>query len=359
MPKMSIQLFGKLSVRHDGFIINGFEARKVQELFCYLLLNRHHTISRESLANLMWSECTTAQAKKKLRQTLWRLQCALNSQSKTTRDQVLLVEPKWVRINEEADLWLDVAIFEKTFEFVQSLTGQELDAQKVQALQKAVELYQDPLLEGCYDDWCLYEREQLHNMYLVMLEKLMVYCEIHKDYDVGILYGMRIIYWDKARERTHRQLMRLYYLNGDRAAALRQYEQCITILDEELGVKPSKRTISIYKQILAEQLVEQEPITASTTEPPALTYISNGARQTGTLAPTNPQSLPEFSTSPNNEMLVYLIQLQEFLANLQNELKHSIQKFEQALNYNSNPSHSTNDNQEKTLQRPPGDVKRH
>ena len=59
-------------------------------------------------------------------------------------------------------------------------------------------------------------------------------------------------------------------------------------------------------------------------------------------------------------MLVYLIQLQEFLANTpENKVKHSIQKFEQALNYNSNPSHSTNDNQEKTLRRPPGDVKRH
>jgi len=359
MPKMSIQLFGQLCVRYDGFIVNGFEAHKVQELFCYLLLHRHHPISRESLANLMWSECTTAQAKKKLRQTLWRLQSVLNSHSETTQDQVLLVEPKWVRINEEAELWLDVAIFEKTFEFVQSLTGQELDAQKVQALQKAVELYQGQLLEGCYEDWCLYEREQFQNMYLVMLEKLMVYCEIHREYDVGILYGMRIINWDKARERAHRRLMRLYYLNGDRAAALRQYEQCITILDEELGVKPSKRTIAIYKQILAEQLVEPEPITASPTEVPALTLISNGALPTGTLTPTKPQSLPELSTSPCNEMLVYLIQFQEFLTNLQNEVKHSIQKFEQALNYNSNPSYSTNDNQEKTLQGHPGDVKRH
>jgi DNA-binding SARP family transcriptional activator len=348
MSKISIQLFGQLSVRRNEFIVSGFEAHKVQELFCYLLLHRRHSISRESLASLMWPDCTTAQSKKKLRQTLWRLQSALGSQSETAQDHVLLVEPERVRINEEADLRLDVAMFEKTFEFVQSLAGQELDTQHVLALQKAVELYQGPLLEGCYEDWCLYERERFQNTYLVMLEKLMGYCEVHQDYDLGILYGMRIISSDKACERAHRRLMRLYYLNGDRAAALRQYEQCVTILDEELAVKPSKRTIALYKQILAEQLVEPEPITPSPTE----------AQPTVISTPTKPQPPPEPSTSPIIESLVHLIQLQEFLATLQNQVQQSIQKLEQALNNNSNPPFLTNNDEEKMPQGRQGDVKR-
>jgi DNA-binding SARP family transcriptional activator len=310
MSRITIQLFGQFCVRRNEQVVGGFEAHKVQELFCYLMLHRHHSLSRESLASLLWPECTTAQSKKKLRQALWHLQSAMGSQSETVHDRVLLVEPERVQINAEADLWLDVAVFEKTYEFVQSLAGQELDAQKVQALQNAVQLYQGPLLEGCYADWCLYPREHFQNMYLVMLEKLMNYCEAHQDYDAGILYGMRILSCDKARERTHRRLMRLYYLNGDRAAALRQYEQCATILDKELGVKPSKRTITLYKQILAEQLVEPER----------------------TLTPTEVQPAPELSTPQLIESLSSLIQLQEFLANLQNQVQDNIQKVEQALN---------------------------
>jgi DNA-binding SARP family transcriptional activator len=327
-----IHLFGQLCVRHNELIVGGFEAHKVQELFCYLLLHRHYSISREFLASLMWPDCTTAQSKKKLRQTLWRLQSALGSLAESAQEHLILVEPERVRINEEADFWLDVAVFEKTFEFVQSLAGQELDTQKVQALQKAVELYQGPLLEGCYEEWCLYERERFQNMYLVMLEKLMGYCEVHQDYDAGILYGMRIISRDKARERAHRRLMRLYYLNGDRAAALRQYEQCVTILDEELGVKPSKRTIALYKQILAEQLVEPEPITTLTEPQTASTSIPTEVQPPAISTPTEPQTAFEPSTSPIIESLVYLIQLQKFLANLQNQVQQSIHKIEQALN---------------------------
>lgn len=341
MSGISIQLFGQLSVRRNEQVVVGFEAHKVQELFCCLLLHRHTSLSRESLASLMWPDCTTAQSKKKLRQTLWRLQSALGSHTEAAQEHLILVEAERVRINEQANFWLDVDVFQKTFEFVQSLEGQELDIQKVQALQKAVELYQGPLLEGCYEEWCLYERERFQNMYLVMLEKLMAYYETHRDYDTGILYGMRILSWDKARERAHRRLMLLYYLNGDRAAALRQYEQCVTILDEELGVKPSKRTIALYKQILAEQLVEPEPISTPTEPQPAPTptSIPTEIQPLVNTTPTEPQPVFEPSTAPILESLAYLIQLQEFLANLQNQVQQSIQKVEQALNNTNRPQH--------------------
>ena len=38
-----------------------------------------------------------------------------------------------------------------------------------------------------------------------------------------LAYGARILHCDRARERTHRRLMRLHFLAGDRTAALRQY----------------------------------------------------------------------------------------------------------------------------------------
>ncbi len=319
MSRISIQLFGRFCIQRDEQVLAGFEAHKIQELFCYLLLHRHHPLSRESLASLLWPDTTTAQSKKKLRQMLWQLQSALGSQKEAIHDRLLLVEPERVQINVEADLWLDVAVFERTFEFVQSITGQELDAQKAQALHDAVQLYRGSMLEGCYEDWCLYDRERLQNMYLAMLEKLMSYCEVHGGYDAAVLYGMRVISCDRVRERVYRRLMRLHYLNGDRAAALRQYEQCSAALDEELGVKPSKRTVALYKQILMEQLVEPEP-----------TFTPGGA-----------QPVLEVSASPLMELLGQLTQFQGVLADLQNQMQQSIQKVEHALNNNSNLHYPT------------------
>lgn len=313
MSRISIQLFGQFCVRRDEQLLGGFEAHKVQELFCYLLLHQHHSLSRESLASLLWPDAATAQSKKRLRQALWQLQSALGSQNESIQDRILLVEPDRIQINREADLWLDVTVFERAFDLVQGIPGQELDAQKVQVLQNALHLYQDPFLRGCYSDWCLYERERLQNLYLALLDKLMDYYEVHHDYDAGLLYGMRLISCDRVRERTHRRLMRLHYLNGDRAAALRQYEQCVAALFEELEVKPSKHTVALYKQILAEQLAEPS------------------------LPPIDAHRPLEVSTSPQIEMLCYLTQLQTTLADLQNQVQQSIQKVAQALNDNTQP----------------------
>src|SRR5947209_6389923 len=166
---LHIYLFGKFCVRRNDQVLDGFEARKVQELFCYLLLHRDQSLLRETLASLLWPESTTAQSKKSLRQVLWQLQSALGSQTEPINDRVLLVEPDWVQLNPEADLWVDVTVFEQASALAQKIPGKELNTAQVQALQSAVQLYQGPLLEGWYEDWCLYERERLQNLYLAML----------------------------------------------------------------------------------------------------------------------------------------------------------------------------------------------
>ncbi len=258
MSTLHISLFGKFCARRDGQLLEGFDARKVQELFCYLLLHRDHALSRETLASVLWPETTTALSKKSLRQVLWQLQSALGSQSAAISDRLLVLDAEWIQLNAQADLWLDVASLEYASNVIQKISGAELDAQRALMLQQAVQLYQGPLLEGWYNDWCILERERLQTMYLAMLDKLMGYCEVHRDFEIGLQYGMRILCYDRARERTHRCLMRLHYLSGDRAAALRQFDQCSAALEDELGVGPSRHTVALYEQIQADQLTETE-----------------------------------------------------------------------------------------------------
>lgn len=307
MTVLQIYLFGKFCVRRDGQELEGLDARKVQELFCYLLLHRDHALSRETLASLLWPETTTALSKKNLRQALWQLQSALGTQNESMSDRVLIVEPEWIRLNPEANFWLDVSTLENTFQLVQKVPGQNLDSSVAQLLQSAAQLYQGPLLEGWYQDWCLYDRERLQGIYLSLLDKLMGYCEAHRDYETGLHFGMRILCYDRARERTHRRLMRLHYLNGDRASALRQFEQCSSALEEELNVSPSKGTLVIYEQILADQL--DEPVAAiasSETSSEIAEFLLPG-------------------------ILHRLTQLHASISDLQKQLEQSIQVVEQAL----------------------------
>lgn len=273
MADLCVRLFGKLTVQRNYRALEGLHAGKVQELFCYLLLHRDRPHPRETLASLLWGECSTQQSKKYLRQALWRLHLALHCAARPLQSHALVVESDSIRLNSEAGLWLDVAVFEKAFASTQGIPGELLDARRLQALQSAVPLYRGDLLEGWYQDWCLYERERLQNSYLAMLDKLMGYCEAHRDYEAALAYGQDILRRDRARELTYQRLMRLQYLAGDRAGALRQYQRCIAALQEHLDVRPAKRTVQIYEQIRADHF--EEPPTDPFGSKPAIAPVSS------------------------------------------------------------------------------------
>jgi DNA-binding SARP family transcriptional activator len=263
MAPLCVHLFGQFCVKCDSKVVEGLDTRRVQELFCYLLLYRDRPHPRETLANLLWHDCSTAQSKAYLRKALWQLQMAVDSQTKPTAP-ILLVDSEWIQVNTQAELWLDVAILEQDFAFVHGVPGKALDPVDAQNLRSAVDLYRGDLLEGWYHDWCLYERERLQQLYLAVLEKLMSYSEAHHEYEAGLLFGARILRLDHAHERTYRRMMRLHHRNGDRIAALRQYERCVVALDQELGIKPDELTLALYEQIRGQQLEPRADTRAQT-----------------------------------------------------------------------------------------------
>jgi DNA-binding SARP family transcriptional activator len=307
MARINIRLFGKFSAQHGEQELNRLDIRKLQDLFCYLVLYRDRPHPRETLASILWGNTSTAQSKAYLRKALWQLQEALAISADPTERQVLLVDPDWVQLNAKADLWLDVQVFEQAFNSAQGSPSYQVTTACAQVLRNAVDIYRGDLLEGCYQDWCLYERERLQNMYLSILDKLMGYCETHQEYECGLTYGARILRYDRAREQTHRRLMRLHFLSGDRCAALRQYQRCVAALFEELNVSPTQYTTALYEQIRANQL-DRLPST-----------------------PPPPCSSPNPGEASLAETLLNLKWLQAATIDMQRQIQSSIQALERVI----------------------------
>lgn len=266
MPGLRFRLFGKFTAYLDAGLVKGLEASKDQELLSYLLIHRDRPHSREAVATLLWGDSSTEKSKKYLRQALWHLQAALNSDAENDCG-VLMVDHDWLSLNPRSNLSTDVADFERAYANAEGVSGRQLDAEQAQALKSAVALYNDDLLPGSYQDWILFERERLQNMYLLMLDKLIGYLQFNGVYEVAQGYGATILRYDPARERTHRQLMHLYSLAGDRTSALRQFERCVSALKEELGVRPERKTVELYERIRSDQMNHRDAAAAPTQNP--------------------------------------------------------------------------------------------
>lgn len=253
MSGLKVTLFGKFSIWRGKQRIQGMQARKVQELFSYLVIFRKTPQPREQISELLWGDQPPLKSRKNFRQTLWRLQSALKAAFKGVHnapdDATLLVDPQWVQLNPRADFWLDTDEFEDTFNRVSAKRARDLSMSDFLAIQEAVNLYKGELLDGWYADWCIAERERFQAIHLMLLDKLVQFCEVQGHYDTGLVYGAELLRQDRAYERAHRQMMRLYFMAGDRTQAIHQYERCVTALRTELDIAPSERTRHLYEQI--------------------------------------------------------------------------------------------------------------
>jgi DNA-binding SARP family transcriptional activator len=316
MSTLCVSLMGRLQIQCGDFILQEFESRKAQELFCYLTIHRSRPHAREALANILWAEASNIHAKKYLRQAVWQLQSLLQQVHEADRIETLSVEPEWIGIHPDAGMWTDVAQLEDAYTDTQAVFGEQFSELQAHQVQDAVQLYQGDLLEGWYQDWCIFERERLQRILLILLDKLIDYTMLHENFEAALQYGIEILRYDRARERTHRRLMKLYYLAGDRTAALRQYESCVDALEEELSVPPARRTQMLYKQICTDNF---EDICATQ---PVFQSEKAADLQSHSIAPLS-SDLPD-----------QLRQIQANLLHLQHQVEECLKSYQQTLKRN-------------------------
>jgi DNA-binding SARP family transcriptional activator/predicted ATPase len=239
---LQIHLLGDFRVLAGDQPIQSLNTGRLQTLLTYLLLHRGAPQSRQAVAYLFWPDSSDSQARTNLRNALFQLRAALPD-----ADTFLRVDAQTIQWRADAAYTLDVATFEEALRSAETATSST--AQRT-ALEEAVKAYGGDLLPGSYDDWLLRERESLQQRYLHALDGLIALLEGQQEYRTAVDYAQRLLQADPLRESTYAKLMQLYAQAGDRAAALRIYHTCTTILARELGVDPDPQTRSIYEHLL-------------------------------------------------------------------------------------------------------------
>lgn len=222
-----LKLFGRGQLVADDLVLP--LERKTAALYGFLALEG--ASSRSRLAGLLWADSTEESARNSLRQRFYRLRISIG------QDFIISTEP----LKLDPSLAVDVVRFESLI-----FTG---DFETALA-------FKGEFLEGLdFDDcpelseWVLAARERLEAGKREALKSVSSRLEQTGDYAAALGYAKQILLLDPISEDAHRQLMRLYYLAGDRPAALGAFEQCQTMLETQLGVKPLPETLNLAKLI--------------------------------------------------------------------------------------------------------------
>ena len=247
-PTMRIQLLGTFQLVLQDTPVTGIELPRLRSLLAYLALHRGTPLSRSYLASLFWPESTDAQAHTNLRNLIHKLRQSFPGKGKV--DTFIRTDWHMIQWQPTAPWTLDTLDFEQAITRAeQARLIQDIAAEK-QALEEAVSLYRGELLPGCYDEWILLERDRLQQAYLGTLERLIDLLKNVRDYPAAISIAHHLLRHDPLHESAYRRLMQLYASSGNRAAALRTYQNCIVVLERELGVEPSAATQALYDQLV-------------------------------------------------------------------------------------------------------------
>ncbi len=229
---LEAHLFGSPEFRQDGEALPRLATHKTTSLLAYLILHKHSPHSREKLAALLWGDVPDERARRSLRTALANIRRIIGH-------ELLVTDRQTVQINPGIPVWADAHELSK----IADSAAQE----EVANLQYAIDLYRGDLLADFYDDWILRERDHYQALYLDLLLRVTQLMRSRSDYGSAIEYAERALESDPANERAHQHLMFCRLASGDRTGALRQYEKCRLLLQEELAAEPSPETTALYR----------------------------------------------------------------------------------------------------------------
>lgn len=255
MTELHIRLLGPPEIRVNQEPLD-VDTRKAVALLAFLAVDRSRH-QREALAALLWPEYDRDGARAALRRTLSNLRKALGG-------VFLVVEKDTIGLDEQsAGVSIDTERFRR---LIMRADRHEHDRTSPcprceRDLSDAATLYRGDFMRGFslrdsvdFEEWQLYRADEYRRLHAEGLDHLARVLEAAGKEDAAISTATRRLAIDPLHEPAHRLLMNLYASSGRRPEAIRQYRECVAVLDRELGVPPLTETSELYRAIKEDRL---------------------------------------------------------------------------------------------------------
>jgi DNA-binding SARP family transcriptional activator len=186
---------------------------------------------REHVSGMLWLESTAQQAGANLRSALWRLNQLGHA----------LVElcPSSIRLSPE----VRVDLRERSAQAHALLDGSKewTDADLDEAA------FSTDLLPDWYDDWLVIERERFHQLRLRVLESICERLIERGKYASALSAGLAAVAAEPLRESAHRAVVKVHLAEDNFAEAIRQFELYRRLVNDELGLEPTRQIIELIR----------------------------------------------------------------------------------------------------------------
>jgi predicted ATPase/DNA-binding SARP family transcriptional activator len=231
---LEIRTLGGLYLSENGRLVLGLGSRKAEAILVYLATLRTPQ-NRSVLASLLWPGTSEDHSSASLRVALTTLSQRLG--------RYLDISRATVALKEQAPICFDLRSLEQHL-----ATGN---------IEEALELYRGDFLQGFvvrdspeFEHWLRSQQDHVRELVVQALRTAILQETGRADSLRTVALARRLLELDPFDERTLRRCMWLLAVDGQRAAALNEYERICVLLREELGIEPLPETQDLHAQIL-------------------------------------------------------------------------------------------------------------
>lgn len=245
---LRLYLTGRLAVEQGPTIVaeRQFPSRQARVLFAHLVLERGRSSSHEELAELLWDEDAPAAWDAALKALVSKLRRMLEPFDALTIESHFgcydLQLPALVQIDWEAA--------RRALDDAEGAMRSGKPRAGWGPVNVAIAVARRGFLVGERGRWVDSKRLELDD---ILIRGLECYAEIGlatRQPELAAQAARDVVRREPFRESGYQRLMKALGALGNRAEALRVYHDCRKLLDDELGVKPSPETESVFLELL-------------------------------------------------------------------------------------------------------------
>lgn len=252
MADLAVWLLGPFKAELNGVPLRGFRSRKTRALLAYLSVESHRPWARTTLAGLLWPDFSEKAALSNLRNALANLRHVIEDNQSDS--PFLCTSPSTIQFIPSQDFWLDFQVFLNLVPASDSVIPVNVDQ-----LEQALSIFQGDFMEGFsidstqFEEWVLANREQIHRKLLRIIRLLVLAHKQNGEIGTALNYSYRWTELEPWDEAAYRLRMQLLVTASQRSAALTQYEELCSRLEQDLNIAPEPETVQLYEQIRSGQ----------------------------------------------------------------------------------------------------------
>src|SRR4029077_4046821 len=247
-----IYLTGEVAVERGEQMLRDADlaGRQGRLALVYLVSERDRPGPRSELAELLWPDSLPPSWPVALSAVISKLRQKLGTLG-LDRDQIIANAFRCYQFRPPAETWIDL---EAAADAVDQAEGAVLASQPQAAYGPsliATTIARRPFLVGEDAPWVMTRRDRLREILIRALDCRVEALVWNGELALAQDQARAAVELEPFRESGYRRLMQVLVKRGDRAEAVRVYQDCKRRLADELGVAPSDETESLLRAVIA------------------------------------------------------------------------------------------------------------